>query len=77
MGNTFLQDYKNVENTSSYKERNGEIILEITLNNNQNTYIKYKKLYVDSNTLKPTKLEVQDNTKNETICIIYNNIELK
>ena len=75
--NCFAEEYRNEENQSSCSEENGEIILEITLNSNQNTYIKYKKLYVDEKTLKPTKLEIKDNTKKETICINYNSVELK
>ncbi len=75
--NTFVADYENSENDSSYSEENGEVIFEVSLNRSQNTYIKYKKLHVDSKTGKPTKLEVKDNTKKETICIVYNNIELK
>lgn len=75
--NSFAADYRKEENTSSCSEENGELILEINLKSNQNTYIKHKKLYVDSKTGKPTKLEIKDNTKKETICIVYNNIELK
>lgn len=75
--NSFVSDYKNEANDSNCFEENGELILEVKLNNNQNTYIQYKKLYVDSKTRKPTKLEIKDNTKKETICIVYNNIELK
>lgn len=75
--NSFVADYKNEENDSNYSEEDGEIIFEVKLNSNQNTYIKYKKLYVDSKTGKPTKLEIKDNAKKKTICIIYNNIELK
>ena len=75
--NSFAEDYKNEANEVRYAEENGEIILEITLNSSQNTYIKYKKLYVDAKTLKPTKLEIKDNTKKETICIVYNSVELK
>ena len=75
--NSFAQDYKNEENTSNCFEENGEIIFEVKLNKNQNTYIKYKKLYIDSKTQKPIKLEIKDDTKKETICILYNNIEFK
>ena len=75
--NCFAEEYMNEENQSSYSEENGEIILEITLNSNQNTYIKYKKLYVDAKTIKQTKLEIKDNTKKDTICINYNSVELK
>lgn len=75
--NCFANDFKNEQNETKCYEENGEKVAEVKLNSNQNTYIKYKKLYVDSKTMLPTKLEVKDNTKKETICIIYNNIELK
>ncbi len=75
--NSFATDYQNKENTSNCSEENGEMILEVKLNKNQNTYINHKKLYVDTKTGKPTKMEIKDNTKKETICIIYNNIEFK
>ncbi len=75
--NTFANDYQNEQNEIKCYDENGEKIIEIKLNSNQNTYIKYKKLYVDSKTMLPTKLEIKDNTKKETICIVYNNIELK
>lgn len=75
--NSFVEDYRNEENISNCFEENGAWIFEVNLNKNQNTYIKYKKLYVDSKTKKPTKLEIKDNTKKETICIVYNNIEFK
>lgn len=74
--NTFAKEYQTQENITNYYEENDEIILEVTLQNNQNTYIKYKKLYINTKTLLPTKLEIRDNNKNETISIIYNNIEI-
>ena len=74
--NSFANDFKNEENDVKCYEENDEIIFEVKINSSQNTYIKYKKLYVNSETLKPTKMEIKDNAKNETICIIYNNIEL-
>ena len=73
--NVFIQDYKN--NTSKYYRKNGEIILETKLNNNYNTYIKYKELHIDENKRKPIKLEIKDITKKTRISIIYNNIEIK
>lgn len=75
--NSFGNDYKNEQNEVSCYEEDGQKIVEIKLNSNQNTYIKYKKLYVDSKTKLPTKLEIKSHRKKETICIIYNNIELK
>ena len=75
--NSFANDYRNPDNDSNYYEENEDIILEVNLNSSQNTYIKYKKLYINSKTLKPTKLEIKSHRKKETICIVYNNIELK
>ena len=73
--NSFANDFENEENEVKSYEENEEIVFEVKLNSSQNTYIKYKKLYVNSETLKPTKMEIKDNAKNETICIIYNNVE--
>ena len=73
--NCFIDDYKN--NISKEYEENEEIVLETKLNNNPNTYIKYKELHIDKKTGKPIKLEIKDHTKNTRICIIYNNIEIK
>ncbi len=75
--NCFVNDYQNEMNKSNCYEKNGEMIYEVKLSNSYNTYIKYKKLYVDSKTKLPTKLEVKDDTQNKKICIVYNNIELK
>lgn len=75
--NSFVADYENEKNTSSCYEENGELILEVNLNNHSNTYINHKKLYMDVKTGKPTKLEIKDNTQKETICILYNNVEFK
>lgn len=74
--NSFIFDYNNKSNNVEFEENDKEIILNIRLNNNENTYIKYKKIHINKDTKKPTKLEIKDNTQNETICIIYNNIEL-
>ena len=38
--------------------------------------IKYKELYIDTKTGKPTKLLIQDNNKKSIIYILYNEIEL-
>ena len=73
--NSFANDYMNEENDVKVYEENEKIIIEVKLNSNQNTYIKYKKLYVNKENLKPEKMEIKDNAQNETICIIYNNVE--
>ena len=73
--NSFEEDYKNEENEVKSYDKNDEIVFEVKLSSNQNTYIKNKKLYVNIETLMPTKMEINDNAQNETICIIYNNVE--
>jgi len=74
--NSFVNDYLNKKNSTNYFEENEQIIMEVKLNNTKNTYIKYKKLYIDKKTLKPIKMKIEDYTKKETISIIYNNVEL-
>ena len=71
---SFIKDYKEDEN-SKYEEKNNEIIL-ITKNKLNNKYIKNKRLYIDKNTGKPTKMEIEDDNKNNTIYILYNEVNL-
>ena len=73
--NLFIEEYK--KNISKNYQENGDIIFEIKLTNSASTYIKHKKLYVDSKTGKPKKLEIKDNTQKNRISIIYNDIEIK
>ena len=73
--NSFVKDYRETKGRSY--EENGEIVLEVDLSENPNTYIRYKKLIVDSKTLLPKKMEVKDDAKEKTICILYTNIECK
>lgn len=70
----FIKDFKEGESTT-YQEGD-QIVFETKVDSN-NSHNIYKKLYVDTKTVKPTKLEIKDNTKNTNICIIYNNIEIK
>lgn len=72
--NTFIEEFKIGESTT-YQE-NDQIVFETKVDSN-NRYNVYKKLYVDTKTVKPTKLEIKDNNQNTTTCIIYSNIEIK
>ena len=72
--NTFIEEFKIGESTT-YQE-NDQILFETKVDSN-NRYNVYKKLYVDTKTVKPTKLEIKDNNQNTTTCIIYSNIEIK
>ena len=70
---SFIENYKTIENTS-FEENESELILEVRDNNN--LYTNIKRLYIDKKQLKPIKLEIIDNNKNIKIYIIYREIEL-
>lgn len=71
--NSFIEEYKISKNKKIFNEDENIIILiEVSMDSK----IKYKELYLDKKTLKPTKLLLQDNDKNEIIYILYNEIEL-
>lgn len=67
----FIEDYKKQEK-SSFEENTNEIIMK-TKNNNK--YYQNKILYIDKENKKPTKMIVEDNSKNIVINIQYNEIE--
>ena len=54
---------------------NNEIIITITCERNVQN-VKYKKLYIDKNNGKPSKMLLLDNSKNTIIYILYNEITL-
>ena len=71
--NSFIEEYKIAKNKKiSVKDENIVMSIEISTDSK----IKYKELYLDKKTLKPTKLLIQDNNKKEIIYILYNEIEL-
>lgn len=71
--NSFIEEYKIAKNKKiSVKDENIVMSIEII----GDSKIKYKELYLDKKTLKPTKLLIQDNNKKEIIYILYNEIEL-
>ena len=70
----FIEEYK--ENPKAkYEEKNNEIIMK-TESNKDSKYQKYKELYIDIKTGKPTKLEIKDDNKQEVVYILYNKVEL-
>lgn len=71
--NSFIETYKNSQNKNIFEQYN-EIIMQVPVKDDSK--IKYKELHLDRKTLKPTKLSIQDNDKNEIIYILYNEIEL-
>ncbi|MBQ7411211.1 MAG: hypothetical protein IJW20_07515 [Clostridia bacterium] len=71
---SFIKDFEN--NESTIYEENGEILIEILLEN-ENTYKKIKVLYLDKEKKLPKKLIIKDNTQNINTSIIYNDIKIK
>lgn len=71
----FIEDYKNSEQSNS-EETDKEIIMNTKTKNESNKYVMYKTLYIDKETLKPTKMEIQDINRNTLVYIEYNEIEI-
>ena len=72
--NSFIEEYKNSKNSKSSVNENNEIILEVE--NNDEKYNVFKKLYIDKNNAKPTKLIIQDINQKTLVYILYKEIEL-
>ena len=72
--NSFIEEYKTIEN-SYFEESNNQIIMKIE-NSRTNSKNRYKELYIDKKTANPIKMEIKDDSKNTTIYILYNEIEL-
>ena len=72
--NTFIEEYKTFKE-SKYEEKDNQIIMS-TQSQQNNIYIKDKKLYIDKETRNPTKMEIKDNSKNTTVYILYNEVKL-
>ena len=70
---SFIEDYKN--NEKSYYEENENIIIMKTECQNSSKYMKYKDLYIDKYTMKPTKMEIKDDSKKTLIYILYNEVK--
>ena len=71
----FIEDYKNSEQSNS-EETDKEIIMNTKTKNESNKYVMYKTLYIDKETLKPTKMEIQDINRKTLVYIEYNEIEI-
>lgn len=70
--NSFINDYKTTD-CKEIKDQDQEFLVELKVEDNK---IRYKELYLDKKTLKPTKLILKDNSKNTIIYILYNEIEI-
>ncbi len=71
--NTFTEEYKKMIETGKQNiiEENGIIIMEIKDADELN-----KKLYIDRKTGKPIKMQIKNVSKNTTVYILYNEIEI-
>ena len=71
--NTFTEEYKKMIETRKQNiiEQNGIIIMEIKDADELN-----KKLYIDRKTGKPIKMQIKNVSKNTTVYILYNEIEI-
>lgn len=71
--NTFTEEYKKMIETGKQNiiEQNGVIIMEIKDADELN-----KKLYIDRKTGKPIKMQIKNVSKNTTVYILYNEIEI-
>ena len=70
---TFTEEYKKMIETGKQNiiEQNGIIIMEIKDADELN-----KKLYIDRKTGKPIKMQIKNVSKNTTVYILYNEIEI-
>lgn len=71
--NTFTEEYKKMIETGKQNiiEQNGIIIMEIKDADELN-----KKLYIERKTGKPIKMQIKNVSKNTTVYILYNEIEI-
>ena len=70
----FIESYKNGSEKNIKNETENEVILEVKTNKNR--YNITQKLYVNSKTLKPEKLEILDDNNNTRVYILYSEIEI-
>lgn len=71
----FIEDYNNSEESNT-EETEREVIMNTKTKNESNKYVMYKTLYIDKESLKPTKMEIKDINRNTLVYIEYNEIEI-
>ena len=72
--NTFIEDYKNC-NESKVEENENEIILKTFIKNN-NKYMVNKSLYIDKQSKNISKMKIEDLNQNVIVYIVYNEITI-
>ena len=73
--NTFIEDYEN--NKAEIEENEQEIIVKLEMKDNEDTYIKFKELYINKESEIPTKLIIKDNKQSIKMSIIYTDMKIK
>lgn len=68
----FIQHYKQDPNAKQ-EEKEGEIILKTK---RENQYQTYQTLYLDKNTGKPLKMQIEDKNQKMLVYILYNEIKI-
>ena len=71
--NSFIEDYKNSQKRKLYEEGN-QLVMEVSLEDNP--YVYSKKLFINKNESKITKLVVQDKNQKNLVYILYNEIKI-
>ncbi len=72
---SFMEEFE--EFPSQIQENENEIIIKIDLERKNNTYTRFKELYLDKTTGLPNKLLIKDNNQKINTSIIYNDIKIK
>ena len=72
---SFVEEYRNSEEKEIIEE-NDYYIINLKLNDSKNKYIVFKTLYINKDTSKIEKLEIEDINKNRTIYILYKEITI-
>lgn len=71
---SFIEDYKSQDNSSTLSSTSNEIILEVKTK--ESPYNTYKKLCIDKKTAKPTKMIVQDINQKTLVYILYTEMKI-
>lgn len=73
---TFVKEWKESEEKEVTEEEQ-YFRFYMKIKNGRNRYVQYKSLWINKDTSKPQKLEIEDINKNRTIYILYKEIEIE
>ena len=72
----FIQNYKEDEKNAILKEEENQIVMQIKTQNKLGKNDTIQTLYIDKNTIKPTKLTIEDMNQKMLVYILYNEIKI-